>query len=278
MLAKLKQSIITSYEQESLSSRLERVKLGVAFGVVGTTAYVLSSSLINPISFPRIPIGVDWLSLIGYWLLLTVALSIAGAISAWATEDHVGVVGGGTIMGLLILLVNTISYLASPAPRDSYFNILVTTVPLIAVAVLIALVYRWAVNRQVNNLKEENPRLRQKQSRKLFGTIMIVGLVLGIFARYDRSITDSLVVLDSRLQVAGEDSSTTVRFPEDIAPSVSQHFGGKYKYIVHQTSTTIGAVDVTIRFEDGYTLTCLIPTDSSLFLIIPACSEGMRLN
>lgn len=34
MFTKLKQSIITSYEQESLSTRLERVKLGVVFGIL----------------------------------------------------------------------------------------------------------------------------------------------------------------------------------------------------------------------------------------------------
>lgn len=277
MFSKLKQSIITSYEQESLPSRLERVKLGVLFGVLGTTAYIISSTLINPISFPNIPIGVDWLSLIGYWLLLSFALSLAGAIAGWATADHVGVVGGGTMMGLLILLVNTISYLASPQPRDSYFNILVTTVPLIAVAVLIALVFRWAINRQINNLKEEDLQLRKKQSQKMLSTMIVIGLVLGIFARYDRSITDSLVVLDSRLQVAGEDPSSTVRFPEAITPSVSQHFGTQYQYILHRTNTSIGAVDVTIRFKDGYMLTCLIPTDSSLFLVIPFCKEGPRL-
>ncbi len=277
MFTKPKQSIITSYEQESLSSRLERVKLGVVFGILGTTAYILSSSLINPISFPDIPLGVDWLSLLGYWLIITVALSIAGAIAGWATEEHVGVVGGGIMMGLLILLINTVTYLNAPAPRGSYFNILVTTIPLIAVSVLIAMIFRWSINRQVNNLKEENQSIKQKRSQKLFSTILIAGLVLGIFARYDRSITDSLVVLDSRLQSAGNDVASTVRFPEHIAESVSPHFGTDYRYIVHQTNSSIGAVDVTIRFEDGYILTCLIPTNSSLFLIIPACSEGSQL-
>ena len=191
MFAKIKQSIITSYQQENLSSRLERVKIGVLFGILGTTAYILSSSLINPISFPKIPFGVNWFELIGYWLLLTLALCIAGAIAGWATEDHVGVVGGGVMMGLLILLINTITYLTTPGPRDTYFSILVTTVPLIAVAVLISLVFRWGINRQINNKKEEKREVRKKLTSKLIAIVLVSGLILGIFARYDPSITGS---------------------------------------------------------------------------------------
>lgn len=277
MLAKLKQSIITSYQQENLSSRLERVKLGVLFGVIGTTAYILSSSLVNPISFPKIPFGVDWFELIGYWFLLMLALSVAAAIAGWATEDYVGVVGGGVMMGLIILLVNTISYLTAPEPRDSYFNILVTTVPLIAIAVLIALVFRWAINRQIENKKEENPQLRQKKSSNLISIVLITGLVLGVFARYDQSIIGSLESLESRLQVVGEDSSSTVVFPKNLSAAASQHFGTGFKFLVHHTNTSIGAVDVTIRFDDGYRLTCLIPANSELFLVIPACIDGSSL-
>lgn len=277
MFAKIKNNIVTSFQQEDLSTRLQRVKLGVLFGIIGTTAYVITSSLINPISFPQIPFGIDWLGLIGYWFALTTALSLAGAIAGWATEDHNGVVGGGVMMGLLILLLNTISYLSSPGVKDSYFKILVTTVPLIAVAVLIALVFRWAINRQVNNKKDENLQLKQKKTTRLYGTLIVTGLVLGIFARFDQSIINSLKTLDTRLQVAGAEATTTVRFPENVAASVSEHFGTPYQYLMHHTNTAIGAVDVTIRFNDGYTLTCLIPTDSSLFLVIPACSDGRQL-
>ncbi len=277
MFAKIKNNIITSFQQEDLSTRLQRVKLGVLFGIIGTTAYVLTSSLINPISFPQIPFGTDWLGLFGYWFALAAALSLAGAIAGWATEDHNGVVGGGVMMGLLILLLNTIAYLSQPGVKDSYFKVLVTTVPLIAVAILIALVFRWAINRQINNLKEENLKLKQKKITRLFGTLIVAGLVLGIFARYDQSIIDSLKTLDSRLQVAGADASSTVRFPDNVAASISSHFGTPYQYLMHYTNSAIGAVDVTIRFNDGYTLTCLVPTDSALFLMIPACSDGRQL-
>lgn len=277
MFAKLKESIITSFNQEDFSTRLEKIRLGILFAVLGTTAYIISSSLINPISFPKIPFGVDWLELIGYWLLLTAALALAASIAGWATEDYVGVVGGGTMMGLLILLIITISYLSSTGPRDSYFRILVTTVPLIAVAVLIALIFRWAINRQIHNKNDENAQQRQKNSSKLISTIIVTGLVMGIFARYDQSLIDSLKTLDSRMQIAGNDSASTVRFPEGIEDSIGNHFGTGHEFFVHHTNTTIGAVDVTIRFEDGYELTCLVPTNSALFLVISACSEGKRL-
>ena len=277
MLSKLKDSIVRSYNQEDISTRMERVKIGVLFAALGTSAYLVSSSLVNPISFPQIPFGVDWPGLIVYWVLLMAAMALAAAIAGWETEDHVGVVGGGTVMGLLILILNTITYLSGPGPKDSYFRILVTTVPLIAVAVLIALIFRWAINRQVNNNREENVQLKQQKSSKLLITIIITGLVLGIFARYDQSIIDSLTTLDSRLQIKGDESVSTVRFPENIVNSVSPHFGTGYKILMHHTNSTIGAVDVTIRFDDGFTLTCLVPTDSALFLMLPACSEGKSL-
>jgi hypothetical protein len=46
---------------------------------------------------------------------------------------------------------------------------------------------------------------------------------------------------------------------------------------IRSAAGTIGALDVTISFKDGYTVTCQIPTVSGSFVVIDACSEGNRV-
>jgi hypothetical protein len=63
------------------------------------------------------------------------------------------------------------------------------------------------------------------------------------------------------------------RLPLKKVPSLQEHFGVDYVFYPRQSSRMVGALDVTVRFADGYVLTCLLPVSSGTSFITD-CSEG----
>ncbi|KAF0111193.1 MAG: hypothetical protein FD147_1131 [Chloroflexi bacterium] len=277
MFARFKNSIITSYNQESLPARLERVKRGAIFGVFGATVYVAISSTVNLFSFPSLHLAIDWPSFFTFWLGMCLAMAAAGAIAGWPTEEYVGIVGGGVLMTLLILIANTILFFTSHGGEQSYIQVLVTTLPLVVFGVLLSWGFRWSINRHLYITKEETPRLQRKLYIQLFSIIFFAGLVPGIFGRYDLSIVTALTALNDHLDSTDPVAFSKVRFPESIAQTIETHYGSNYVLMPRQSSFSIGALDVTIKFDDGYIVTCIVPTDGSQYLFIPFCSEGRKI-
>ncbi|MCX6053706.1 MAG: hypothetical protein NTZ74_02095 [Chloroflexi bacterium] len=277
MLKKIRSSILTSYYQESLASRLDRVKRGIFIGLLGSTVYVVASSTVNLISFPTLHLSMDGINLLTDWLGIGLAISAAGFLAAWPTEEYMGIVGGGVLMTMLVLIANTIAFLAGGENTQSFAQVLITTLPLVVVGVLLAWGLRWSINRHIQISKEESQTARRKSFTKLFAILFFVGLIPGIFSRYDQSIADTLSVLNERLESTDLVSSSKVRFPESVSATIEKHYGTSFVLIPHSSNLSIGAMNITIRFADGYSLACLVPTDGGLFLTLPMCNEGRNL-
>jgi hypothetical protein len=277
MFSKIKNSIQTSYHMESLSSRFERIKLGVVFGMLAAFMYTLAASTINIISFPALQLGMDWISVLSTWFGVSIALAVAGAIAAWPTEDNVAIVGGGALIMVLLLVANVIVFYASKDSTQSLIQVLVTTLPLIVACVLLAWGMRWAINRHIKIKKEEVEANRRSLLIRLYFVIIVVGLIPGIFTRFDLTALNTINALNQRLQTPASDTSLYIRFPEENQAAIQKHFATKFKMYIRTSLSTIGALDVTMRFDDGYTVTCLVPNDGGQFMVIPVCSEGRKV-
>jgi hypothetical protein len=83
--------------------------------------------------------------------------------------------------------------------------------------------------------------------------------------------------LSERLQTADTSGTSRVKFPSNVLEDVQSRFGQEYSLYIRSAAGTIGALDVTISFVDGYTITCQIPTVSGSYVFIDACSEGNQV-
>lgn len=262
------------YAQETLAERSQRMIPAAAFGALIATAYVWALSLVNVYTFANLPLGVDWLRVIGMWLGLTLALALFGAISAWFTEEYAGVVGGALIFTALI----AIWFLLSASTHNSTLTMqsLVSVLPLVGVNLLAALGLRWTARRYLAIQQEQDARLRRKHLIQHIAIIIFVGLFPGLIGRMDSPQEQTIRQLHELLQAAPNDQSVWSRLPLKQVPTLKDHFGVKYRIYAHQSTTSVGSLDVTVKFTDGFVMTCDLPVSTQI-KFITQCNEGNQV-
>jgi hypothetical protein len=279
MLQKIRIYLALEFDQESPKSRMERVKQGIVMGLIGSLTYTISASLVNIISYPDLHLGVNWINLVTTWIVVCLALILAGFIVGWPTEEVKAIVGGGIALTVVLLAANSIAYLLlNPVTRGSYFQVLVTSLPMVGVSVLAALALRQGMNKLDRARKEENKSTQRKLFNKIIGLVVLLGIIGGLFSRFDGTAVTMLQSLNDRLQSTDLTSSSKVRFPENVLADVQSHFGEGYRLFVRSASATVGALDVTIHFDSGYIVTCQIPTATGTFIFMDSCAVGTKLN
>jgi len=258
-------------QQESFSERRERMLPSAGYGALLAIAYTVAFSLINVISFPGLPLGLDWLRMLGMLVGFGVIFALSGAIAAWFTEEYAGIVGGGI---LITILLSVVFLFSSDGQGDaSVLQSLISAVPLVGVSMLGAWGLRVAAHRHLAITQKEKPELRRKRLTRHILTILLIGLVSGIFGRMDLPAERTLTQLHELLQAAPDDPSIWPRLPLKKVPALEEHFGVDYVLYPRQSIFSAGALDVTIRFEDGFVMTCFLPISSGSNFITQ-CSEG----
>lgn len=279
MLQRIRNYLAIEFDQESLQSRMERVKQGVVMGLVGSLVYTFSATFVNIISYPDLHLGVNWVNVVTTWIVVCLALILAGFIVGWPTEEVKAIVGGGIALTIVLLAANSIAYLLlNPDTRGSYFQVLVTSLPMVGVSVLAALALRQGMNKLDRARKEENKTTQRKLFNKIIGLVILIGIIGGLFSRFDGTAVTMLQSLNDRLQSTDLTSSSKVRFPENVLSDVQSHYGEGYRLFVRSAAATVGALDVTIRFDSGYTITCQIPTAAGTFIFMDSCAVGTKIN
>lgn len=251
------------YQEETWQGRSQRMIPAALYAASIATIYIWTLTLVNVFSFPSLPLGIDWVQLFKSWIGLSIATAIFGAIAAWFTEDYEGIVGGGVIITLLIVLYSSLFLRAQS---------LVSIIPLIGVTMLGAWGVRWFAQRHLAIMKENEAR-RRSVLMKHIGIAMLVGLVPGILSRMDLPAQQALTQLHTLLQTAPNDPSVLPRLPLKQVPELQNHLGVEYRMYAKPSSVAVGSMQVTTRFADGFSMTCLLPTGSGA-LFITDCNEG----
>jgi hypothetical protein len=277
MFKRITDTIIKSYRQETLAERGKRMLPGAMYGSFAATVFVLVSSAINVIFFPNLHLVVDWINLLTDWIQFGIGLALAGAIVGWFTEEYMGIVGGGVVLTILLLVGNLIASLLGGGSAALTVQSLITALPLVGVCVLLAWAIRVAINRHLHIKQQEVPDVRRKLFLQLVSIVFLVGLLPGVFSRFDVSAEFAIQTLNEGLQNAGIDPSLEVRFPIAKVPALKEHFGMNYTLNPRPSAVSAGALDITIRFEDGYTVTCLVPTTSGDAFFLQVCNEGTKI-
>jgi hypothetical protein len=276
MFKRIAESIKSTFRQETLAERGKRIKPGAIYGILAATVFVLVSAMINTVFFPDLHLGIDWGDLLTRWIEFDIAVAVAGAIVGWFTEDYMGVVWGGVVLTVLLLVGNLIASLVSSSATLTALSI-VTALPLVGAGILLAGGIRMAVNRHLHIQQQESTVIRKKQSWQLIGIIILVGLIPGIFSRFGSSSVYAIRSINESLQKVAADPYYEYRFPLDEVPALKDHFGMSYKLYARTSTSEAGSMDISIRFQDGYTVTCLVPTDSGSATFLHDCNEGTKL-
>jgi hypothetical protein len=217
---------------------------------------------------------VDWISLLIRWLEFGIALALAGVIVGWFTEEYMGIVGGGVVLTILILVGNLIASLFGNGSTTLTVQSFFTALPLVGVCIILAWAIRVAINRHLHIKQQETPRIRRKLLMQLVVIVILVGLIPGVFSRFGLPSEYAIRNLNESLQSTTTYPPLEVRFPLTKVPALKDHIGMDYKLYPRTSSETAGALDISIRFMDGYTITCIVPTESSSALYIEKCNEG----
>ena len=257
-------------EEESFSDRSKRMIPAALYGALIATLYTFTLTFVNVVSYPRLPLGVDWPRTLGMWAGYSLAFAAFGAIAAWFTEEYAGIVGGGLIFTLLLAIV----FLIQSGASSSTITIqsIITAIPLVGVNMLAAWGLRWAAHRHLV-IQQEEPKTRRQDLTRHILIVVLVGFVPGFLGHMDSPAEQSLTQLDTYLRAASTDSSAWSHLPLKQVPALQDHFGVDYKLYPRWSALSAGALDVTIRFADGYVMTCLLPVGSGSSFITD-CNEG----
>jgi hypothetical protein len=241
------------------------------FAALVATAYVFTFFLVNVYTFPSLPLAVDWGRLILMWIGFAAGFALFGAIATWFSDDPAGIVGGG----LIITLVLAVMFLISSGAGSSTLTVqsIIMALPLVGVCMLAAWGLRWTARRYLEIRREAKPDWRKRLAKHVL-TLVVIGVVPGILMRMDLPSVQALDQLDELLRAAPTDSSVLPRLPLKRVPALQDHFGVDYRFYVQNSTVSAGSLDVTVRFEDGFVMTCLLPVGSGSF--ITDCSEGER--
>lgn len=277
MFRHIKDSIIKSFRQETLAERGVRMMPGVLYSAMAASVYVFLFSTINVIFFPDLHLAVNWFNLLIHWIEFGIALALAGAIVGWFTEEYMGIVGGGVVLTTLLMVGNLIASLIGNGNPALAMQSLFTAIPLIGAGVLLAGAIRMAINRHLHIKQQEQPKIRQKLFYQMIFIVFLAGFIPGVFSRFDISAESAIRTLNESLQNAATDPSMEERFPIAKVPALKDHFGMDYSLYARASAFEAGALDITIHFEDGYSITCLVKTASGYATFLQVCNEGPNL-
>ena len=259
------------YRQESWSKRSERMLPAAIYGALVATIYTLTFSFANVYTFPDLPLGLDWVRMLGMWVGFSALFALCGVIAGWFTEEYEGIVGGGVI----ITVVLAITLLMSSGTQNSTGTAqsIITTLPLIGVAMLAAWGLRWVARIHLEIVHKEKSELRRKRLTRHILTVVLVGLIPGVLGRMDRPAERTIRQMHELLQAAPNDPEVWTRLPLRQVPALQDHFGVAYVLFPRQSALSVGTLDVAVRFDDGYTMTCSLPVAGGASFITQ-CNEG----
>ena len=270
MFTKIIASIKTIFEEETLAHRSQRMIPAALYGALIASIYSLTLAFVNVYTFPRLPLGMDWERTLAMWLGFGVAAALFGALAAWFTDEAAGAVGGGVIFTLLLGLVFIFS--SDALTSASTFQSILMAATLVGVNMLAAAGLRWMANRHLE-IQRDDISVRRQRFVKHILTIALIGFVPGVFTRMDLNAEQTISGLHELLQAAPADPSVLPRLPLKQVPELEKHLGVDYVIYARTSALSAGALDVTVQFEDGFAMSCVLPTASGVSFITD-CNEG----
>jgi hypothetical protein len=274
MFKRIANPILIFFREETLKERSERMLPGAIIGLIAGTAYVLTFSTINIISLPALQLSLDWTRMLAILVEYDLVLGLVGAIAGWFSDDYMAAIGGGIVAILLYLLINWIILRLTGASPERMVQLFITALPLLVGAMVLCGIYRFAISRYLRFKQAGPDGKRNSRLAGLIAIVVLVGILPGSFSRFDQNAQNVILAMDQRLQAVASNPSLKNQFPLSEFPALQSHFGMHFALYPRASASVPSALDVTIRYEDGYAITCLVLTVDPYVQYFKQCFPG----
>lgn len=273
----LLQTFRTLAAQETPAQRRRRMIPGLCYGLTIAGVYTLFGATINQLSYPDLPIGVDWHSLILTGALTAVWLGLGGLLTNWFTYGEESLTYSVPLMIIGLLIVGLALTDGGLLEKMSTSALLLLILP--GYSILMTLILR-ALGARHADLLEQSVSVR----RRGVAWLIVIAVLLGALPGFSLLRWSDLVVvaaqgMQTRLQNATNAPDNLGQiFPVENLPGLEQHLGSPYTLRARPATESVVAYDVTVDFADGYQMTCVLLVFSNQpppFL--RACAEGEQV-
>jgi hypothetical protein len=233
------------------SVRNQRMFFAALSGFFTGTLVTLATSFINTWFFPDLPLYINWSSILVAWVLWAFLGGLLASLSAFSAESWAGVFLSALSMAVTVLVINSIQSSENMmVSLVAFFGLLL---PFIAMMFPLAALFYWLAKRFVEALSLRGwPRSRVFLVNGLI--ILVLGVLPGWYVKMDQRAEQGVRVVHDVLQGGAgkinEKLTKTSGFAEhqDQPYTLSQ---------VDSSYSTVG-VDVTVHYDDGYTIMCTV--------------------
>lgn len=130
----------TLAHEETPAERRQRMLPGIMYGLMIASSYAIVSGVVNLLSFPGLPIGVDWRTLLITWLFFAIWLGAGGGFINWFTQTEEGLVISLFVMTLTALGAGILTFEGNLATR--FGKIMLLVLPVIAISLAMTILLR----------------------------------------------------------------------------------------------------------------------------------------
>lgn len=266
----------TLAQQETPAGRRQRMVPAAMYGLIIASTFALVGSVVNQVSFPDLPVRVDWRNIFTSWLSLAAWLSLGGAFINWFTQTEESMITGLLAMTVTALGAGALT-LEGSLPTQFGKTILLV-MPLIAISLLMTITLRWFGVHHAEALEKEQV-LKRRRIATLTAIAVTIGLVTGFgLHRWSLDTLRAVQHIHGRLQTAAMDPSRVASiFPLNDVPGLEAHSGQPYTIYAHPSGQSVVAVETTINYNDGYQITCVLLVFPDISPFLQACAEGRKV-
>jgi len=263
----------TLAQQETPAERRLRMLPGAMYGLIIASSFALVGGIVNQLSFPDLPVGVDWRNLFITWSFFALWLGLGGGFINWFTQTEESVVTGWLAMTIIALGAGSLT-IEGNLPAQ-FGKIILLVLPVLAISLLMTITLRWLGEHHAQIL-ENRHTLRTRGVAILVAIALSIGGLTGLgLTRWTKTTQEAVRDIHSRYQTAAADpSQMEALFPLSDVPGLESHLDTPYTLRGKPSGQSVVAVEVSIDFSDEYQITCvlLVFLDKPPFL--RACAEG----
>ena len=190
-------------QQETPVERHQRMLPGAIYGLIIASSYTVIGIIVNQLSFPDLPVIVDWRYSFTAWFFLAIWLGLGGGFINWFTQTEEGIVISLFIMTFFALGATTLT-LEGNLPTQ-FGKIILLVLPVLAISLLMTITLRWlGVRHAAIAVKEKAIKPTS------FAILVVIALTIGgvtSFGLNRWTLTTQNAVRDihSRLQTAASE-------------------------------------------------------------------------
>jgi hypothetical protein len=263
----------TLAQQETPTERNKRMLPGIMYGLIIASTYALVNGFANQLTFPDLPIGVDWRTLLPIWLFFSAWLGLGSGLINWFTQSEESFLPGLLVMEIGALGAS-VFLLGGNLPAQTG-KLMLIILPSLAVSLLMTIALRWFGERHIEML-EKKSTTKVRAITTLTVSALIIGGVAGYgLNRWSDTTLGGVRGIHGRLQTAISDpSQLEALFPLNDVPELETHLYSQYTLFGRPAGQSVVGSEVTVNFRDGYRITCVLLVFPDKPPFLRACAEG----